>query len=168
MRFLLLLFLTFANANFGASQDEMDLFDLGNDFRWILPRKIIQTIDILTISKSFFINKKVDLSVNKIHFNIVRTLTQIYTERNSFFWNRRHDLGPSSLYKYFCPETKMSKSSWKSLITVEEVNANFYDYLGVPPDAEKKAINKQYRTLAKVKLVPGPASRWSLTDRYLL
>jgi len=60
MRFLLLLFLTFANANFGASQDEMDLFDL-----------------------------------------------------------------------------------------VEEVNANFYDYLGVPPDAEKKAINKQYRTLAK-------------------
>ena len=36
---------------------------------------------------------------------------------------------------------------------MEEVNANFYDYLGVPPDAEKKAINKQYRTLAKVILI---------------
>jgi len=40
---------------------------------------------------------------------------------------------------------------------VEEVNANFYDYLGVPPDAEKKAINKQYRTLAKVRIMnPNP------------
>ena len=43
-----------------------------------------------------------------------------------------------------------SLKSDKNHFTVEEVNANFYDYLGVPPDAEKKAINKQYRTLAKV------------------
>ena len=32
MHFILLLFLNLAHANFGASQDEMDLFDLGNDF----------------------------------------------------------------------------------------------------------------------------------------
>ena len=32
MHFILLLSLNLAHANFGASQDEMDLFDLGNDF----------------------------------------------------------------------------------------------------------------------------------------
>ena len=32
MHFILFLFLNVAHANFGASQDEMDLFDLGNDF----------------------------------------------------------------------------------------------------------------------------------------
>ena len=33
MRFLFIFLLNFSSANFGASQDEMDLFDLGNDFR---------------------------------------------------------------------------------------------------------------------------------------
>lgn len=32
---------------------------------------------------------------------------------------------------------------------VEEVGVNFYDYIDINPDATKKEINKQYRTLAK-------------------
>ena len=32
MHLILFLFLNLAHANFGASQDEMDLFDLGNGF----------------------------------------------------------------------------------------------------------------------------------------
>ena len=32
---------------------------------------------------------------------------------------------------------------------VEEVNANFYDYIGVSQDATEKEIKKAYRTLSK-------------------
>ena len=109
MHLILLLFLNLAHANFGASQDEMDLFDLGNDFLPIRPSPVFGHYSTVYFGPKFW----------TAHFGPkIRSVFKIWTDKNHF--------------------------------TVEEVNANFYDYLGVPPDAEKKAINKQYRTLAKV------------------